>query len=303
MDFFVIGAQKSGTTSLFEVLRSVEEVRLPRGKELPILLDENLSDAEIRSIFTQELGAGSPDVRRGTISPQYLTSPLAAQRIKSLYPDARLVVILRDPLERAISHYKMSSRRGIEQRDFATAVAAELRAREQGLDVAVETAYVSGGCYGEHLRRYLDPDSAKKREILVLRTDDLSSQPEATYRTLLAFLDLEDAELGADPSVRANVDRQDGLAMRALRRLRKMPSYKALVRHVPPTLKHRVAFQIEQRSARPAAAEAADSIVLPPSLHTEVLALFAQDARRIQALTGATPPWLVDGESQSLTNR
>ena len=129
LDFIVIGAQRSGTTSLFEYMRGHPELAVPPEKEIPYFTHarHRLSWEEyIRRLFAD----ADPGKRWGTVTPQYMVGGLTGrdldtmvdrgnprivpERVRERCPDARLIAILRDPIERARSHHGWASEGGWE---------------------------------------------------------------------------------------------------------------------------------------------------------------------------------------------
>ena len=121
LDFVIIGAQKSATTALFEHLREHPSIHMPLEKEVPFFTSEHCSTEAWQTFAGQHFGE-EDDRLWGKATPQYLCEPGCAPRIRALAPDVKLVAILRDPVERSWSHYRMGLRRGTEQRDFDDAV-------------------------------------------------------------------------------------------------------------------------------------------------------------------------------------
>src|SRR5215470_750369 len=116
-DFLIIGAQKAGTTSLYAYLTAHRDVR-PAGRkevhyfDLGFTAGAELGEGWYRSMFPLRARlaldgrrTGRP-VRTGEASPYYLFHPAAPQRAAALVPEARLLVLVRDPVERAWSHYR-----------------------------------------------------------------------------------------------------------------------------------------------------------------------------------------------------
>src|SRR5712691_8988709 len=106
LDFVVIGAQKGGTTTLFEHLRGHPELCLPADKEAPFFNRPELYSHGVEHLFSTYFPQPLPTDRLlGTVTPQYMCIAGCAQRLAVAFPECRLVVILRDPVERAYSHY------------------------------------------------------------------------------------------------------------------------------------------------------------------------------------------------------
>jgi hypothetical protein len=147
----------------------------------------------------------------GESSPYYLFHPLAAQRAARIVPHAKLIVLLRDPVERAFSHYKERVREGVETLGFEEALAAEplrlageaerLRADPGYYSFAHEhLSYLTQSLYDRPLRAWLDHFSLDS--VLILRSEDLFSDGRAVLARVLAFLGLE-GELGDSPRLNA----------------------------------------------------------------------------------------------------
>lgn len=234
-DFLIIGAQKSGTTSLHRYLTRHPQVRESTLKEVHFFdggLEDGkdahaLGEAWYRAHFplASEMAPGE---KAFEASPAYLFHPLAAARIAALVPEARLVAILRNPTDRAISHYFHNvrpNRGGLEPLPVAEAMAAEearlapLLARGAYGDRAFRAySYKARGRYLEQLERYW---AAFGRErLLVLRAEDLFEDPAGLMGRLFDFLGLDPARgpssfepvhvgsnrEGVDAGVRAELD-------------------------------------------------------------------------------------------------
>jgi hypothetical protein len=208
-DFLVIGAYKSGSTALHEALRAHPQVFVPAQKGPSFFAFDGVEEPDrplppgtvrrwedYRALFDP---APEGDVR-GEVSPEYLANPRAAGRIRERVPDARLVAILRNPVERAFSDYLMYVRDGLEpEADFGRA----LDAQEERRRAAVPTGYyVETGFYGRQLRPYFE--AFPRERIQVHLFEDFASDPGAVLRSLFAFLGVDPA-LGEAPERAVNV--------------------------------------------------------------------------------------------------
>jgi len=127
-DFIIIGGQKCGTTSLFHYLREHPRVRAPTRKETHYFTTHFASQrlAWYRSLFPTLLHRlVDSRIRTFEASPGYLYNPYAADRIKNLLPNVKLIVSLRNPVDRAYSHYHHSVRIGKETLPFEQAIFKE----------------------------------------------------------------------------------------------------------------------------------------------------------------------------------
>jgi hypothetical protein len=191
LDFVVIGAQKGGTTALFELLRQHPELCLPADKEAPFFNRPELHsrgvDALFSTYFPQPLPAGK---RLGTVTPQYMCIAGCADRLADAFPECRLIAVLRDPVERAFSHYRMATRRDQETRSFDDAI-ADMLASPHAIaaardSVALGETYVAWGEYGRVLSGYLDRFAPE--QLLVLYTSELERDPASVLRAIFEFL-------------------------------------------------------------------------------------------------------------------
>ena len=191
LDFCVIGAQKGGTTTLFEHLRRHPDLCLPADKEAPFFNRPELSSRGADSLFTTYFPQPVPvDRLLGTVTPQYMCIAGCAARLADAFPGCRLIAVLRDPVERAYSHFRMAVRRGLETRSFDDAI-AEMLADHAALTAARESValgetYVAWGEYGRVLGDYLE--RFERDRLLVLYTSDLEHDPAAVLRSIYEFL-------------------------------------------------------------------------------------------------------------------
>lgn len=197
--FIIIGAQKAGTTSLFKYLRQHPNI-LPAHKKEVKFFDCNFGRGLnwYRSHFpyASELQEGRIT---GEASPHYLSHPLAPQRVASILPDVKLIALLRNPVERAYSHYQLNVRRRRERLSFAEALEQEearlgdiLQRIRSGEEVPLfnflHYAYTYKGMYAEQLENWLAV--FPREQILILKSEDLFTNPAAVFAQVLAFLGL-----------------------------------------------------------------------------------------------------------------
>jgi hypothetical protein len=219
-DFLIIGAQKAGTTALYDYLYRHPAISGPRWKEVSFF-DRHWRRGErwYRGNFPR--GAAPPV---GEASPSYLFHPLAPERVRSLLPEARLVALLRDPVDRAFSHYQHEVALGREPLSFEDALAAEEgRTRGEVERMLADPGYFSHawwnhtyrarGLYAEQLERWYA--AFPREQLLVLSTEELGAAPAETYARVLAFLGAPAHELTAYPRVFSRAYEQMAPATRA----------------------------------------------------------------------------------------
>ncbi|NWK97729.1 sulfotransferase [Sphingobium lactosutens] len=203
IDYFIVGVQKAGTTSLFELLRSHPALAAPSRKELHFFDDER-RDWTAPDYGDLELHfENSGDGHRFDVTPIYCFWPQSMERLQRYNPDARLILLFRDPFERAWSHWCMQYARGREKLPFAAAIRAE-RDRLRNLPIGDaghrHFSYVARGAYGSQLRRVqsLFPDD----QLLLLTAEDLARDQDGVLARISDFLDI--APFPRTPPVRAH---------------------------------------------------------------------------------------------------
>lgn len=199
-NFIGIGAQKCASTWLYEILADHPEVLLSSRKELDFFS------------YRYELGYGwyagqfadKPDVNAvGEISPSYLNESSVPERVKMYSPDMRILLSLRDPVERALSQHRHLVRIGyVRGPDYSFESA-----------LADNPSYVEQGRYAEHLGRWLS--SFPSNQIHVVLMEDIKKDPEEVARGVYAFLGIATQHRSAALHGRSNpsyVSRHRGLA-------------------------------------------------------------------------------------------
>ena len=206
-DFLIVGAAKSGTTSLYHYLRQHAGIFMPEKKEphyLGISKVPAAAGAGEYSIGTQvrtyedylELfRSAGKNVRAGEASVSYL--PLAAEsieRIKEIYADhrkLRIIAILRDPADRAVSHYSMKVRDGKEHMSLKQAVSPRVIQRRMASGYDITWDYLRLGLYSESLRQYMQAFD----NVLVLDYGEFASDTAAVLHRVFEFLDVDTSQL------------------------------------------------------------------------------------------------------------
>lgn len=212
-DFLIVGAMKAGTTTLHACLKRHPHIHLANNKEVHYF-DRHAcrGDDWYRQHFP--LRHWVPEWHRvGEATPCYLFMPHSAKQIHRLNPDMKIVALLRNPIERAISHYFHNRRKGKEplgaleafQQEEARISAAYAQLLETPQKTSWELAnysYKARGRYAEQLERYFALFPAS--QILLLSTDRLASHPAEVAEDLFRFLDVDPSLAPSDP-IRSNV--------------------------------------------------------------------------------------------------
>lgn len=189
--FIVIGAQKAGTTSLFTYLRQHPKLFLPREKELKYFSRSDGTQSSFQEYVETHFSAQQTQNRKcGEVSPEYLYTPDSARLIQHYCPNARLIAILRDPIERAYSHYRMMVRKGLEGHTFEDAVQERLGSFHEPASFAeCPFAYLRLSKYGTLLRPFGRANEEQRLKVCFL--EDLKRAPKTFMEELFKFLDVE----------------------------------------------------------------------------------------------------------------
>jgi hypothetical protein len=193
--FVIIGAQRGGTTSLHAYLSAHPQVRTPETKEFHFVTDRH--ERGLDWYLGQFPFALPPGMLTGEATPYALFHPLAPARLRQIAPRAKLIALLRNPSNRAYSHYLLERSRGDEPLEFAAALEAEserLAGEEARLmrDPAYvsephkHASYLARGNYAPQLERWLTV--YPRESLLVLRSEDLFHVPAETFARVAEFL-------------------------------------------------------------------------------------------------------------------
>jgi hypothetical protein len=297
--FLILGAQKAGTTALFYALSKHPEVFTSPVKEPRFFVDEAkaLADAagpgdgetkmmsllaEYEALFAD---AGDAAVR-GEASPAYLYDAEAPAKIAALVPDAKLIAILRNPVERAYSNFLYLVREGREPlHDFGAALEAEAERREGGW--STNWFYKDKGFYAAQLERYLA--HFERDQIHCILYEDYNADPEPAVRDVYRFLGVDDG-FSQDLSIRLNVSglpKSKGL-QRVSNRSRRL---KWLIEPLVPDRVRRGLLKAQNKNlSRPP---------LPADVRASLIADYREDIERLRELTGLdVSGWLRETEGQ-----
>ncbi len=235
-DFLGLGVQKGGTTTLHQMLAEHPEVFLPEQKEVHYF---SLHYAEGPAWYAAHYEALAPGQRCGDITPYYLFHPEAPARIKVLLPTARLLVLLRDPVQRTLSQLFHSRRLGLEPLDLEAAIAAESQ-RLAGAEAVLARPDGRHGSHQEH--SYLSRSRYERQlpgwqalfppeQLLILRSEDLFTDPASIWQRLQSFLGLTPVPWAGElPRANAGSGEQATVPpqLRAWLREQLAPTYRAM---------------------------------------------------------------------------
>lgn len=285
---FIVGAAKAGTSALHHYLAQHPELGMSAFKE-PHHFASFTPDPRLRHMIrryedpAQYLALFAAHAQRriwGESSPSYLFDEQAARRIHARVPQARLIVLLRDPVARAYSHYLMDCREGLQREAFWPALLRDyaLPGKTWG---GAGHCYVELGFYARQLRRYLDLFA--RDQLLILEFAELCAQPASTLRRVAAFLDIDPQGFAAvqAEAVNAYARPRHALGRRLMAQQGLRRAAQALL---PPGARRFIRERLLlRRSAKPA--------IEPQALHW-LRALYAPELQALEALLGQALPSL-----------
>lgn len=206
-DFYVIGTMKSGTTALFMHLEMHPDIAPASRKEIQYFsTDRDLGPNYFKSYFPRQDVLGERDNiwgRQivGEATPDYAYHPAAPELCKKLTPNAKFIMLMRDPVERAFSHWKQGKRFGFETEDFAEALRLEesrLAGEEQRLRRDIHyysyrhqlLSYKKRGCYAEQIENWLR--HFDREQFMFIQAEKMFSDGLNVYQEICRFLGISD---------------------------------------------------------------------------------------------------------------
>ena len=210
-DFLIIGAARSGTTSLYQYLTEHPSIIPGVGKEI-YFFDKKFKKGInwYKSFFPTKFSMAIIKNKQktkcitGEATPRYLHYPHAPKRIFEFLPKIKLIVLLRNPIDRAYSHYQMEVSSGNEELSFEESIEKEGE-RTKGIMEKMQDnenfysvyfyrkSYLTRGLYYEQLKRWFK--FFPRENFLILKSEDLYSNPSKIYQKSLDFLELPKHEL------------------------------------------------------------------------------------------------------------
>lgn len=295
-NFLVIGAPKSGTTSLYHYLKQHPNIYLPDQKELHYfsfpelgLASAGPGDAAVRDGLCQtweQYATHYLDARNhsaiGDISPSYLYYSSSATKIREKLGMVKIIVIIRNPVDKAYSQYMHMVREDLEGLSFQDAIAAESgRLKQDWGDI---WRYMESSLYADRLKEFIDVFGEENVKIILF--DDFTKHTLAVLADLFKYI-------GVDPKVEISTNEKfnrTGTPKNPFisNMMRKQGWLKALVKKVLPSgLRFRLRNWIIN-------ANTGDKPELSPELRLSLLKYFREDIVKVERLIGKSTGWLED---------
>jgi len=292
-NFFLIGANKAGTTSLYYYLSQHPDVSMSTPKEPRFFSAEYDRGFEYyrRTYFRQYGG----ERIIGDAATQHLYLPFVARRIAANIHDPRFTVICRNPVDRVVSNYWHRTSTGLETRSFEEAIDLNLRLLAEGQSFATESEailyakvfrdsgdaglikdfcfYIEPGCYAQNIDVYRSIFGAERIKILFF--EDLEANPEAVTNELLDFLGLTPICFSDAPRLNEARSRS---AARVVRFLGTMPGIGRVPLRLKTTVKQQISRMLTHRNnTKPP---------ISPAERQQLAAHYLPHNRRLAELTG-----------------
>ena len=206
VDFFIVGAPKAGTTSLYHYLSEHPQIEMSSQKEPDYFSDKAINEQgmyygknrvntldKYESLFVQK-----ESVVYGEASVSYLFYDNVAEDIKKYNPNAKIIIMLRNPIERAFSHYLMDYRLGLISDSFENIIAKKSKHKKAHL---FYQQYIEVSKYATQIQRYLD--FFEKENILFIDYEDFKKNVSKTVDQVYNFLNIS-TEFVADINTKHN---------------------------------------------------------------------------------------------------
>jgi Sulfotransferase domain len=214
LDFIVPGAQKSGTTALYYFLRKHPQIALPDRQEIHFFDDEEIFSRPVDYKLLHRAVRPTRKTRAiGEVTPSYLYWEPALERIHNYNPKIRLVILLRNPIDRAFAHWNMQRFKAREPLDFLEALREEPRRIATRLTIASRRfAYVDRGFYWRQLERVFE--FFPREQVKIVKFETFRDQKQESLDSIFEFLgvkgrrNIRDKDRNVVPYQRAMTDKE-----------------------------------------------------------------------------------------------
>lgn len=281
-DFFIVGAPKAGTTSLYRYLKDIPGIFLSPTKEPHFFIPETAILSKITRVETEDkylqlFNAALMGDLCGEASTAYLRAPEAPGLIAARSPQAKIIIILREPGARAFSHYLMRWAAGGISVPFAEGLDKYHR-NEEHYNVFLQ-GVIKPGFYTEQVKRYLEFFGADNVKIFMF--DDFARDPESVVAETLDFLGVDAVPVVENYQSHNNYQAIRGGWAHAL--LRKKYLFRWLKPLVPPQLKWKLIRMFLQKDA--------EKPILTPAERSTLTQIYKADVLQLRLLLQKPGLW------------
>jgi len=189
-NFFIVGAPRAGTTTLYDYLKRTEGVFMSPKKE-PHYFSQAISHTKAphairdKKKYLSLFNGVKNEKAVGEASSSYLWDPLAPQLIHKQFPEAKIIIILRDPIERSFSNYYWRIGSGRKFSSFYDAIQKSLQVKDDFFKGVI----IEGSWYYEQVKRYLDIFGTKQVKIIIF--EEFIKEPRKKIKEILEFIDVD----------------------------------------------------------------------------------------------------------------
>lgn len=293
LDFYVVGAKKAGTTSLYYYFSRMQGLCMHSKKELSFLCDGFEESGSFDSVVDRYYQDADPEHIWGAVTPHYLYDRSVVDRLDRLMPSGKFVVILRDPLERAISNYHMMRVQGHESGEFDAVISTQLsqshlahqrdRPFYHGADL---DSYVVWGEYGRLLDEFLN--TVDKERLMVVFLEELSADADRVFGQICEFIGAGNVPLPPNVGARYNEAKDNrSLLGRAMGLLGSNRFVRMLWKHaVPSSVKKELRYRLSAGST-----ETVNKPHLSQEMEARLIGHYSEDVAALEAIIGRRVPW------------
>jgi len=191
-NFFIVGAPKAGTTSIYNYLKNIPGIFMSPEKEPNYFSKKNIPDdhpiipIRDKKKYLQLFKGVKDEKIIGEASPTYLADPEAPKLIHEACPDAKILISLRDPVERAFSHFLMVKGVGRVKTSFREHIEKEI---SHELPDGITNIGLYGNRYFENIKRYFDIFGRNQVNVIVF--EEMIDKPRIIINSILDFLELD----------------------------------------------------------------------------------------------------------------
>ncbi len=280
IDFMIIGAAKSGTTTVYEALARHPKIFMPEIKENLYFARDYEAGEDYLSEYYRSVG-DQPIVGGNYVHALYF--PEVIERIHHYNNKMKLVAILRNPVQRAYSAYWFAVRNGLEELPFEEAIKLDSKNAEGNYIERAEKTYLSHGLYAQQLRGCMQ--LFPRRQLCVVTTDMLKADPERTLADIFRFLGAAAASYEFVFERRANPAALPRFAWLQRLMLRQDVLYKRIGRRlVPANLRYFINRTLTDRIVNRWNVRRFYYPPMPDSVKSQLVEYYAHPNRKLAAL-------------------
>lgn len=291
--FICAGGAKCGTTSLYEYLKQHPQIFLPDQKELHFFsypeLKKQPEGPGMREVLkglckTQEEYAGhykkaKKGMISGDISPSYLVFPEAIPRMKAFLENPKIIIMLRDPVDRVFSQYMHLRRAAREELTFEKALEAEEQRKASNWGDMWH--YTASGFYFEHVSNYIN--AFGRDNVMVILSHEMRKNPDKILQEVFQFI-------GVDPNFKVNTSEEfnrSGLPKSLfIARLTDASSFANLAKKIIP---RKFGASLKRWIQN---LNTGDKEVINPDTVQKLRSLYTEDIKKLETLIGKETGWL-----------